>query len=277
MGRLQEIIQTHVHINKCIYYSTGLGRVFSVEILGHSIWVVGAVRNKREPESKALTVCWFFKIKWEATICRFSVENQVDWSQVREFRLQLFFPFSYPSSLKSVTCVCVCVRWGRVDLSVLLVSVHARLCSAVPSAPLQMEPLENPSSCVLELFVEQRGQAGRCHTASRVFLRIIWPVTASWALSRLAPVHQEVAFVKNVLSGLERKEEKKRGEAAVWRFVYSVVCEFFCLFIFPVWLNGGEWHIITLHGRENISQALVWICQSMCVYSCVCISMHTCP
>lgn len=72
-------------------------------------------------------------------------------------------------------------------------------------------------------------------------------------------------------------KRRKRREVVVWRFVCLVVSELFCLFIFPLWLNGGEWHIITLHGRENISQALVWICQSMCVCMCVCICMHKCP
>lgn len=91
----------------------------------------------------------------------------------------------------------------------------------------------------------------------------------SWALSWLASIHQEVAFVENVFSGLERKAKRKRRQVVVWRFVCLVVYEFFCLFIFPLWLNGGEWHIITLHGRENISQALVWICQSVCVCTCV--------
>ncbi len=100
----------------------------------------------------------------------------------------------------------------------------------------------------------------------------------SWALSWHASIHREVAFVENVLSGLERKAKKrKRRQVVVWRFVCRVVYEFFCLFIFPLWLNGGEWHIITLHGRENVSQALVWICQSACVCVCVCICMHACP
>lgn len=125
----------HICIYICIYITWQNRGVFSVEILGHSIRVMGAVKEKkrRETKSKALTVCWLVERSEEAVRQSggFSLEIHI-----RElcFSLRIL-------SFNLTSLFAVHVHWTWVSSILFLGSV-----SAVWLCLSRRKALEGPSS-----------------------------------------------------------------------------------------------------------------------------------
>lgn len=194
-------------------------------------------------------------------------------------------------SLESV----MCVQWRHVNLSVPylpLVSVHTSFCSVAVSF-CRRDLWRVQAVCKHHSLNSNVRAVGWRNQVPKVpCYNLTWDqhclngLCVRKALSWLASVHRVVAF-KNFFSGLNAK--KTEGEKEERPVVCFPCCLWaLCLFIFPLGLNVGQWYIITLHGRENISQALVfklskhvfataYVCKCMCVWKlfmCVCVCVH---
>ena len=248
-----------------------------MEIWGHSIWVVGVVKSKTREWASYSLLAFSRKVKEQFDSLYFSCGGpgweEVDHSPTPPKSLFLF-SFYVPSLCPVTTC--------QPECPVCPLSVCAHQCLQCTSVLFQAQTPEIASSLRKHHSASSDGRPGSdtpCPECS-VLLSNLRPALLQRPLHIWGPEFACFCAPSGCINGEHFNRFGRQKNEKSWRGCSLVACFLrclwvFCLFMVLLWLNDGEWHIITLHGRENISQALVWIYHSMCVCVCVCICMHS--